>query len=268
MENNNQRVDPRLVRIGIIGLFIAIIVLVLGVALAKIFHRNPYGDEIKIDNFSEYYKNVPSDRQDRLYAGLYSIAASNTEDTTLIPKAGAKVRGDTARTIFDEETRVYFGTFIVDIAELEQSYAVQFEWTTNNKSVNYSGDSMLITCVSPSEAIYKNFNCQDMFTEQEKEDKELFAAYPIMKDLPIHIEYYVNGYGKYIRYDIESDLSYVDGEYSFKVIITDYSGDNFEAALKRITDLGYKLEDYEFEYIDESNWYEPAVQDEDVYYEF
>ena len=72
-----------------------------------------------------------------------------------------------------------------------------------------------------------------------------------MKDLPIKIDYFAGGYGKQTRYDIEGDLNtYENGENTFKIIITDYSGGNYEAALTRIRDLGYNPDDYTIEYTD------------------
>ena len=116
---------------------------------------------------------------------------------------------------------------------------------------NLSGYRVLITCPAAEFVIYPNFACTDALTEESEQIENLNAQYPIMKDLPIKIDYFEGGHGNEIRYDIEGDLdAYVDGESTFKIIITDYTGGNYEAALTRIRDLGYNPDDYTIEYTD------------------
>lgn len=45
--------------VAIFSIFIIIILVVI--SLETIFHKNPFGEELKIDNFSKYYKKVPEE---------------------------------------------------------------------------------------------------------------------------------------------------------------------------------------------------------------
>lgn len=229
--------------------FLVIVVILLIITLQAIFHKNPYGNEIKIDNFKEYYEDVPSDRQDVVFNSLYNIVVTNSTPESEIPESGALIRPDSAKSSYDESVQSYYGSFIVDIAEIQQSYRVQFGWVDKDSPNGLSGDSTLITCVDKSEVIYEDFNCTDSLIHEEEEAIALYTLFPIMADLPIKVEYYVNGYGAYIHYEIGSDLTYEGNEeYSFAVIIDDYTGGNYEAAIQKITELGYDYNDYEIIY--------------------
>ena len=85
------------------------------------------------------------------------------------------------------------GRTIVDIAEIEHSYRVQFEWSSDLANPHLSGYAVLVTCPENDEMIYSGFECTDMLTEQEQVITDLNEAYPIMKDLPIYIDYFIGG---------------------------------------------------------------------------
>lgn len=211
---------------------------------------NPFGGEIRLDNFSTYYNDAPTDKWQVICNQLYNAAVKNGVGENSVPANGAMVRADTVISEYDSGTDVHYGSFIVDIAEIEHSYRVQFEWSSDLANPHLSGYAVLVTCPENDEMIYSSFECTDMLTEQEQVVTDLNEAYPIMKDLPIYIDYFIGGYGRQVWYDIEGDLStHADGSSEFKIIITDHSGGNYEDAIQRIIDLGYDPDDYEIEYI-------------------
>lgn len=85
--------------------------------------------------------------------------------------------------------------------------------------------------------------------------KKLLEKYPILKSMPINIEYYSSDYSKYTKYSITYKPS--SDKESFTLVITDYTGGNHQAALNNLRRRGYNPDDYKIEYIDSSksqNW--------------
>ncbi len=80
---------------------------------------------------------------------------------------------------------------------------------------------------------------------QQKVD-ELKEEYPILEKLPIKIDFYTNDYSKRVKYTITYQLE--DGNNGFVIVISDYTGGNYESALEKLTARGAKLEDYEIRY--------------------
>ena len=78
--------------------------------------------------------------------------------------------------------------------------------------------------------------------------EEFYNNNPILRELPIKIEYYSNDYSTYTRYEIESDID--EGYTSFIIKISDYTGGNYENALSKIRNAGFDPEDYTIEYHD------------------
>ncbi len=123
---------------------------------------------LKIDNI-DTVQNLSSDIITTLEEDLYRTVDDNTDEK--VPTSGALVRTDTIISEYNNSTNVYSGTFIVDIASLEQSYLVQFEWSKEKNNPNLSSTSELISCVrDKSLVIYPDFNCKDQFSFNEKTD--------------------------------------------------------------------------------------------------
>lgn len=84
--------------------------------------------------------------------------------------------------------------------------------------------------------------------ETQRKVDELKKEYPILEKLPIKIDFYTNDYSKRVKYTITYQLK--DGNDGFSIVISDYTGGNYEAALEKLTARGAKLEDYEIRYED------------------
>ncbi len=87
-------------------------------------------------------------------------------------------------------------------------------------------------------------------SQQKQEDVE--DKYPLIKHLPLNIDYYTNDLSKHVKYSI----SYIIEGDKVSIKITDLSGNNKTLALDKIKSLGFSPDDYNIEYIDssESGW--------------
>ncbi len=251
----NQKKLQKAITISIVGF---IVLIVVSVAIYELFlQRNPYGRQIKIDNLSSYYPDIPEERRDSIFATLFRVVSENTNQDEKIPKRGALVRKGTNHFTFDEKTGVTYIDFIVDIESLQQSYNVQYEWADNvENEINLSGYQGLVTCIKdPELIIYKDFKCKDMFTDDKYSD--FVKKYPIIQDLPVIVDYYSNNYADYTHYTITYNATQED--YSdFSLIINDYTGNNYNVALDKIRELGFDPNDYKIIY-DDSYVFVPPV---------
>jgi hypothetical protein len=84
----------------------------------------------------------------------------------------------------------------------------------------------------------------------EKNLKKLQEQYPLLKQLPINEDYYINNYAKHIKYSI----SYKTNNDKITILITSYTKDSATYAQEKIKTLGFNLNNYaiEYEIIDES----------------
>ena len=126
--------------------------------MINVFRTNPYGDEIKIDNLLVGYKDLPQDQQDMISSNLYSIVMKNLPEGSEIPKDGAMIREGSSQYDYNEDTRVYYGKFIVDIPSIEQSYMVQFTWSPVKNNNNLGGYDVVTSCLPRSMQIYDDFS--------------------------------------------------------------------------------------------------------------
>ena len=85
----------------------------------------------------------------------------------------------------------------------------------------------------------------------EKNLKKLQEQYPLLKQLPINEDYYINNYAKHIKYSI----SYKTNNDKITILITSYTKDSATYAQEKIKTLGFNLNDYiiKYEIIDESD---------------
>lgn len=234
---NNQYKEKRLKPILITGTIIFSIILTIGILGATgFFHKNPYGEQIKIPNFDRFFKNVPSDTRDSIFAALHNIALMNSTSPIKPTEEKAEIRSGSISNNYDQDTKITYSSFIVDITTLQQSYFVQFEWSLNNETNDsISGYPILVSCLQPTqEKRYLNFVCNDDITTPENVAK-FFQQYPGLRQLPIIISEYSQDYSKYIQYNIEykANEDYSD----FTITINDYSGNNREEALKKLQEL-------------------------------
>ena len=152
MQQKERKFELNPLTIGGLVLAVAAIILIV-VSLMQIFRKNPYGPETKIDNIDLVDKNLPQDQKDQVFALLYNVLMGNLVDGEP-PKSGALVREGTVDYNYNEDTKVYFGTFIVDIPVVEQSYKVQLSWSPEKNNPNLGGYLVIISCIPKDLRIY------------------------------------------------------------------------------------------------------------------
>lgn len=144
----------------------AAVIILLVVSLMQIFRKNPYGPETRIDNISLVDKKLPRDQKDQIFSQLYGILVDNISEGEP-PESGALVREGTVDYGYNEETKIYSGSFIVDVPAVEQSYKVQLSWSPEKKNANLGGYPILITCAPKDLRIYASqTGCVNVLTKE------------------------------------------------------------------------------------------------------
>lgn len=144
------------------AIFAIALIVLLVFALIKLLRGNEFGEEIKINNLTSEYQNLPQMRQDLIANNLFEAVMFNSPEGTTVPADGAVVREGTAEYDYDEQAKLYYGNFVVDIPEIKQSYRVQFEWTTDNNNEYTGGYPVVISCLEKELVIYPEFECKNM----------------------------------------------------------------------------------------------------------
>ena len=243
MERERKPINVKLVGIGF---GVLCIIIILAAILANVLRKNPYGNEIVIDNFSDYVDGAPRERKDAMFAGLYGIVVSNSNEDATILSSGALIRDGSVEKGYSQEDKIYYARFIVDVPFVKQSYSGYVAWG-NGSDADMDGYTTLYTCLPKSKLIYGDFDCKDMFSDTTT------VLYPITSQLPLTVEYYENNYSVYVKYVIKYEIN--DEDKSLTLNILDYTGGNRDKALAKIRELGYSPEDFTIQYKDVSSEY-------------
>lgn len=246
MDKKNREFKP--ITVVIMG-FVVVAVVLIGISIYKYLQPNPYADQTRIENFSEYFPEAPKELQDRAFSVLYNMIEMNIGDDEKVPKGGALIRSGSFVDESSDDIREA-GIMVVDIEEIKQSYSLSVRWF-NSEVQTQEGPTRYyasIECLEPDKIIYSSFNCKSLSANDSLEEK-----FPIISSLPIMVEYYSDDYSLYTKYFISYAL--LDGDTKVELKITDYTGGNYENALLKVKELGYEPSDYEIEYNDVSNEY-------------
>lgn len=255
-----REINPKTVKTLFIAICIIIASILLIISLQRIFRGNPYGSQIKIDNFDKYFPDAPQDNKDLAFSNLYNAVVSSGIDEANIPKSGAIIRNDSANYDYNSAERYYNDTAIIDIPAIQQSYRLTLIWSSEkDNEATVSAFPSQITCLKSDETIYPDFGCNTFLQTEEDRVESLDKKYPLLTKLPIRVEYYVDGYGAHVKYNIYSHLTGEGENESFSVLIEDYTGGNYEPALERIRNLGFNPDYYEIEYKDLSEEYSTPI---------
>lgn len=140
--------------------------------------ENKFGDYIKIQNYNKYILDLPKEKKDLLNSSLYSLAKMNTYNGDLIKVNDALIRDGSVNKGYDKERNVHYGSFIVDMKSIKQSYRLSYEWSSDVKNAEFMLTGPPSSCLSPDELKYGDFSCKDAITEMEKNID------PIIEHLP------------------------------------------------------------------------------------
>lgn len=87
---------------------------------------------------------------------------------------------------------------------------------------------------------------EDLNLEMIKKLNELFEKEPVLKELPLTVEYYSEDYSEYTKYVISYELD--DSERGFHLIVKDYTGVGMVPALGKLTEMGMNTIGLELKY--------------------
>ena len=114
---------------------------------------------LKVDNFSDYYYDVPEKTQNTIFSTLYSTVSKNSSNHT--PHSGAVIRdSEPYLYTYNNDYTGYYGEFIVDIPEIQQSYLVKFAFNEDPDSF-MGGFASLVYCLPEDKMIYPDFDCKE-----------------------------------------------------------------------------------------------------------
>lgn len=150
----------------VIGVIVGLLI-VVAVCFFVVFRKNDY---LRINNFDEYYYNVPEKTRKSIFASLYNTVLKNFSGD--ISSEGAMIRdSEPYLYAYDESYTGYYGEFVVDIPEIQQSYLVKFNYSEDSGSF-MGGYSSLVYCLPEDKMIYPDFDCKDNlpFVTEESEE--------------------------------------------------------------------------------------------------
>ncbi len=173
--DHNQKRDIK--KIAFLGA--ALLLLIFLIIFLPTLRPNPFGNEINIANLDTYTKDQPSnqDRLNYIKNALYQTISLNLDSS--LPNNSIKdvlIRENTFSQTYNADLEQHAVSFIVDIASLQQSYAISYQWAKNPDNIQEY--STIIKCLSGDQVIYPTFQCQDQFSQ------EIGTTDPIARLLP------------------------------------------------------------------------------------
>ncbi len=116
--------------------------------------------QTEIDNLDDYASEMCKTSRQGLFVNLYNAIKLNLPEDQQPPRQGALIREGTYEQEYYEETQIYASDFVVDLAELEQTYRVNLFWVTDEENPNLVNYTATVSCPRKSDIIYPNFDCK------------------------------------------------------------------------------------------------------------
>ncbi|MFZ1250270.1 MAG: hypothetical protein WAR37_02370 [Candidatus Microsaccharimonas sp.] len=173
-------------RIVIVSLIILVFV---GIPIVWYFAtiERPSDNSTPIKNFDSLVKNLPDTQKKNIYSALAIIVKHNNKDDSIDMDRvdDALIRKDSAKQTEVKEGTNYAGSFIVDIKSLQQSYRINYTYSSGDSSDFDSGYPIIASCLERSELIYGYFECEQP-NAQLRESKDA-----LLKLLPYKTSFYL-----------------------------------------------------------------------------
>jgi len=147
----NSKKKKIIIVISVLSVFVFISILFVFVFGKK--------DEIEIKNLSSNINNISDEKKHNIFKSLYNIVRNNRANADNI--GDAKIRENSVTQNYYKEDSLYYGSFIVDIDSIKQSYFVRYYITTDKDKESLYSSSIVIECVPENKIIYKDFTCTD-----------------------------------------------------------------------------------------------------------
>ena len=163
---------------------IAILSIIALIVYASIMSTRPKDDYLNISNLDTYTNGKPSDRDTLNYIKetLFKTVNLNTNPpVTSNSVDDVMIREGTFSQEANGDESLYKITFIVDIESLKQSYSVAYSWSMDDDDrFNHDQDErgVSVLCLPVDKLIYGDFDCKDLFTEEESFIDPIFQYLP------------------------------------------------------------------------------------------
>ncbi len=155
-------------RIFIVAAIFALVVVILSVIYAITYKPSSeeFNDGLYIENYDETVDNLPNERKEAVMAALYNMVEANSQDKKDISSSTAVIRAGSNHQEFNSSINAYFGSFIVDIERVRQSYIIYYTHSDDESNTATKGYPVVIRCLPTDKLIYEDFNCKDLVTTE------------------------------------------------------------------------------------------------------
>ena len=170
-----------------------------------------------------------------VYGRIYSAGIS-----IMVAPSIAKVRIGEMIFSASETTKIQPGEYAVEIS------ADGFETKTGKLVAEADKNVELNLYLEPSSDVTANWydeHASDALIVGEIKNKEilkettkLYDKYPVLKQLPLTVEYFSDDYSKYTKYVISYEID--DSENGFHLIMKDYTGEGVGVAITKLAEMG------------------------------
>ena len=193
-----------------------------------------------IDNFSEMLPDVSKETEQRIEERLYNYVAESGVE--VIPEDGAMIREGSVDG-FTIQEKFHVGDFIVDIAEVEQSYIIEYYYgQLEDKQETEGSASVMVYCIEdPDEVVYATFVCKAN-RDFVKPDPIQFILPQAFSDYSLSYTYSLtseSGYAVVITYDPPESV-YLSGK------VEEFENKTMDEIREYLTRLGLEPDRYEF----------------------
>lgn len=166
--------------------------------LSAIYIIQNNSNQISINNYDKYLKNLPNDRKTDINRAIYSQI--RYLDKLQDYKNDTNIRSNSYSEKYNKSSFIYQSSFIIDIPSLKISYRIGLSWTKKS-NIELSGSNLSFSCVEKSEIIYKDFNCRKSLNLPDITDDKILNYLP----------YSVSNYSIIIKSNTPSGISlYID----------------------------------------------------------
>lgn len=166
---------------ALLFLAIGMVVFIGIIALVSILFEkdtNQFGKFIRIQNYDQKVKNLPSDMRDAMESSLYNTTDMNVKEKEVLSKIkDAYIRESSDSQSYNQTTSTYYGKLIVDMESIKQSYQIQYSYTKNADG-ELSNEPVVVSCLPKEQLKYGEFNCTDLVSEQSSNDDVILQYLP------------------------------------------------------------------------------------------
>ena len=182
--------------------------------------------KIEIASVFETLGELPDGAEDLIEQEIYQTVSQNTSSDFNLKTSGATIDTENLINTYIESLDIHYLNFTINLAELQQSYRVVYEWSANATNTNIQpNDSLYVLCLPDN-----IFGCQDAHENRGDESiiYHLAMIYPF------------SGYG------LNPYLT--DAGLEFEIVLPNDTPETESAALAEVRqfvqNLGFNPDDY------------------------